>query len=48
MGYNSEYFSSLKFFINNRCCRVMHAATQHFPYLVQLFAKRAIGHTAEY
>lgn len=27
MEYNSEYFSSLEFFINNRCCRVMHAAT---------------------
>lgn len=27
MEYNSEYFSSPEFFINNRCCRVMHAAT---------------------
>lgn len=34
-------------FFNNRCCRVMHAATQHFPYLVSLFAKRATVHTAE-
>lgn len=41
MGLQLNIFLVRNFFINNRCCRVMHAATlKHFPYLVMLFAKK--------
>lgn len=46
-GIQLNIFLVWNFFINNRCCRVMHAAAQCFPYLVSLFAKRATVHTAE-
>lgn len=38
--YNSEYFSSRELFINNRCCRVIHATTLGVSLICSAFCRK--------
>lgn len=47
MGYNSEYFSSVEFFINNRCCRVMRTATLNISLIWFSFLQKGLQVTLQ-